>query len=89
MEKKDKIEKMIHNLFRLCDETVGLSHFIEFEDSFSKVVNKAGYDLHKIYYGKPYQEMKEKYDRYRVLKTKKTKDINGFKKLGLKILNSV
>lgn len=84
MAKQDKIDKMIHDMFRLCDEYVGISVFIEFEDKFSKVAKKAGYDLHKIYYGKTYQEMKAKYNRYKVLKTKKTKKIDSFKKVRAK-----
>ena len=69
-----EIQKMIYELFRLCDGYVELKHFVQFEDEFSKVVKDGGYDLHQIYYGKSYDEMKAKYARYRILDPKTRKE---------------
>lgn len=73
LQERKEIEKMIYRLFRLCDKYVELKHSVEFEDECSKVVKKFGHDLHQIYYGKTYEEMKAKYSRYDILEPKKKK----------------
>lgn len=65
---KKAIEKLIYNIFRVCDSWVDIEVFVRFEDEFSKETRKFGFDLHKIYYGKSFAEMKKKYTRYNELK---------------------
>ncbi|OFY87776.1 MAG: hypothetical protein A3F72_02740 [Bacteroidetes bacterium RIFCSPLOWO2_12_FULL_35_15] len=67
---KKKIEKMIHDLFRVCDCWVDIDCFVRFENDFCKAVKKHGFDLHQIYYGKSFAEMKRTYKRYDELKKK-------------------
>jgi len=64
---KKAVEKLIYNLFRVCDSWVYVDDFVRFEDDFSKETSKFDIDLHKIYYGKSYHEMKNKYARYNEL----------------------
>ncbi len=67
MAKKADIELMIKKLFETCDQYVWVEDCVQFEDQFSKVTKKFGFDLHQIYYGKSYKEMKATYIRYNVL----------------------
>jgi hypothetical protein len=67
-ETKGEIEKMIYDLFKVCDETVDIKSFVNFENEFSKVIKGYGFDLHQIYYGKSFEEMKKTYRRYDQLK---------------------
>jgi hypothetical protein len=68
---KEAIEKMIFNLFRVGDMWVHIGCFVRFENDFSKEAKKFGFDLHKIYYGKSFAELKRTYARYGVLKENK------------------
>lgn len=69
--KKKELDEVVLKLFRLCDQYVDISKFVEFEDKFSKIVKKHKVDLHELYYGMSYKEMKKKYRRYDSLKKKK------------------
>lgn len=69
--KKKELDELVLKLFRLCDQYVDIKNFVEFEDKFSKIVKKQKVDLHELYYGMPYKEMKKQYRRYDSLKKKK------------------
>ena len=66
--KKEDTEKMICEIFRLCDGTVWLEDWFEFQKSFEKILKKFGYDLYPIYFGKTKTEFmkskKELYDKW-------------------------
>lgn len=49
-------EKMLHDLFKLCDSTVWLEDWLDFHNAFEKILKKNGYDLYTIYYGKSKKE---------------------------------
>lgn len=66
----NKVKKMIYDLFRVCDCWVDISCFVRFENEFSQVTKKYGFDLHQIYFGKSFSEMKRTYKRYGELKRK-------------------
>jgi len=70
MPKMTKEETMVWEIFRLCDEYVWIDDFVEFEDKFGRITKQSGIDLHKIYYGKSYSEMKKTYARYNELNKK-------------------
>lgn len=55
---KKEVEKMIYDLFRVCDRTVWLDDWSRFEKEFGEVTEKFGFDLYKIFYGKTTAEMK-------------------------------
>ena len=55
--KKTKTEKMIYDIFRLCDKTVWLEDFLDFQKGFEKILKKRGYNLWKIYFGVPSEEV--------------------------------
>lgn len=63
--KKTETEKMIYKLFKLCDQTVWLEDFFDFQKSFEKILKKFGYDLFPIYFGMSKKEwMKKKKEIY-------------------------
>ena len=49
---KTETEKMLFEIFRICDETVWLKDWNGFQKSFGKIIKKYGYDLRKIYFEK-------------------------------------
>lgn len=51
MKPKLKTEKMIYEIFRMCDETVWMEDFFDFQEGFEKILKKFGYDLFPIYFG--------------------------------------
>lgn len=51
-----KTEKIIFEIFRLCDKTVWLEDWFDFQESFEKILKKFGYDLYPIYFGKTKKE---------------------------------
>lgn len=58
-------EKLIHNLFRICDKYVNTEDFVEFEKEFAAEVKQTtGLDLYQIYYGESFDSLKQKYARY-------------------------
>jgi hypothetical protein len=66
--KKTETEKMIYEIFRLCDGTVWLEDWFDFQKSFEKILKKFGHDLYPIYFGKSKKEFikhrKETYDKW-------------------------
>lgn len=50
--KKKETEKMIREIFQLCDKTVWLEDFFDFQEAFEKILKKHGLDLYPIYFGK-------------------------------------
>lgn len=60
---------MVVKLFRLCDQYVHIDDFVVFEDKFSKITKKYKIDLHELYYGRPYKDMKKTYKRYDKLRS--------------------
>ncbi len=74
--KPNDIEKMIYELFSLCDKTVWMEDWLDFHKSFEKILKKFGYELHLIYYGKSKKEFmaakKELYNKW--LEDKKQKE---------------
>lgn len=50
--KKEDTEKMIYDIFKLCDGTVWVEDWKDFQKSFEKILKKFGYDLYPIYFGK-------------------------------------
>ena len=43
---------MIYEIFRLCDGTVWLEDWFDFQEAFEKIIKKHGLDLYPIYFGK-------------------------------------
>lgn len=68
---KAKTEKLIYDIFRLCDKTVWIDDWKDFHKSFDKIVKKFGYDLNSIYFNKK-----------KVFKKNKNKRKELFKKMG-------
>lgn len=66
--KKTKTEKMIKEIFRLCDQTVWMEDWFDFQESFEKILKKHGLDLYPIYFGKSKKEFiansKKLYDKW-------------------------
>ena len=66
--KKNQTEKMLCEIFRLCDKTVWLEDFFDFQEAFEKILQKHGYDLYPIYFGKTKEEFiynrKKIYDKW-------------------------
>ena len=54
--KKTPTEKMICEIFKLCDETVWVEDWLEFQKAFEKILKKFGHDLYPIYFGKSKKE---------------------------------
>ena len=50
MDKK-QIEKLIFQIFKLCDETIWLEDWFEFQVAFEKILKKFGLDIYPIYFG--------------------------------------
>lgn len=48
---KKETEKMLYDIFRLCDRTVWLEDFPDFQKTFEKIIKKRGYNLWKMYFG--------------------------------------
>lgn len=75
--KKTETEKMIYEIFRLCDGTVWAEDWFDFQKSFEKLLKKFGYDLYPIYFGKSKKEWekerKEVYEKWVADKKKKEK----------------
>ena len=69
---QEKFKQMIFDLFRVGDCWVDIDCFVRFENEFSQVTKKYGFDLHQIYYGKSFAEMKRTYKRYDELKNMKS-----------------
>jgi 5'-deoxynucleotidase YfbR-like HD superfamily hydrolase len=69
-------EKMIYEIFKLCDRTVWMEDWLEFQKTFEKILKKFGYDIYPIYYGKTKKEFmkakKEVYNKW--LEDKKEKE---------------
>jgi hypothetical protein len=57
--KKTETEKMICEIFKLCDGTVWLEDWFDFQKSFEKILKKFNYDLYPIYFGKTKAEFKK------------------------------
>lgn len=74
---KEKTEKMICEIFKLCDSTVWIEDWLDFQKSFDKIVKKFGYNLYPIYFGKTKAEFikskKEVYDKW--VSDKKKSDV--------------
>ena len=65
LKPKNKTEKMIYEIFRLCDKTVWLEDWHEFQETFEKILKTFGYDLYPIYFGKTKEDwMKQKKEVY-------------------------
>lgn len=59
-------EKLIFNLFKVCDKYIDVDDFVDFESEFAEIVLEfTGMDLYEIYYGENFDKLKEKYKRYR------------------------
>lgn len=76
MKSKPKdIEKMIFELFSLCDKTVWIEDWLDFHKSFEKILKKFGYDIYQIYYGRSKKEFmttkKELYHKWQADQKKK------------------
>lgn len=50
-QKLNKTEQLLHDIFQLCDKTVWLDDFKEFQLAFEGILKKRGYNLWKIYFG--------------------------------------
>ena len=44
-------ESLLYDIFSLCDKTVWLEDFKEFQKTFEGILRKRGYNLWKIYFG--------------------------------------
>lgn len=77
--KKPETQKMIYDIFKLCDETVWMEDFFDFQKSFEKILKKFGYDLYPIYYGGTKKEFikkrKEVYNKWIADKNEQKKRI--------------
>ena len=80
MKNKNKIEteKMLWDIFRLCDETVWIADMLDFQKVFEKILKKRGYNLWKIYFGVPSEKAwrekcRKSYEKYSRAVQKKKK----------------
>ncbi len=55
-KKNISVEKLIYDIFRLCDRTVWMEDWQDFQDSFEGILIKRGLDLYMIYHGKSKEE---------------------------------
>ena len=51
--KLNKTEKLLYDIFRLCDGTVWCEDWLEFQEGFKNILMKYNYNLWKIYFGVP------------------------------------
>ena len=80
--KLNKSDKLIFDIFRLCDKTIWLEDFKEFQTQFESILRKGGYNLWRIYFGvETEREWREKclaswtkYDKAYKKKKSKEKD---------------
>lgn len=55
--KLNKTEKLLYDIFRLCDRTVWLEDFKEFQKEFENILKANNYNLWKIYFNVPSEKV--------------------------------
>lgn len=74
--KLNKTEKLIYDIFRLCDKTVWLEDFKKFQSEFEGILKNRGYNLWKIYFNVPSEKVwrkkcRKSWERYNKADLKK------------------
>ena len=62
---RKKIEKMLFRIFRLCDMTVWVDDWWDFDAGFKEIAKEYGFDMEKIYYKQHKKHEKEIHGKHK------------------------